>query len=370
MSVPESRFDKKETAKAKGVSICLLLFHHLFYSESRISQGGVKLHIVPQELLINIAAGARVCVWIFVFLSAYGLSIKYNELVQGERSVNKSGFIKKQWFSLMKPYWFVFIIVSVVSLFIFERPWIVYKNSAINFILDSFAWADFFSTPSLCNVWWYMCLAQVVVLFVPLVNDFVKRFGYAAIPIVFVATQFLDLHSGGINSRFGGAYVNYLFSVVFGALFAQKRLFEKICNRRQSSVLRALELVFLISVTIGCIYVNLTYSQIDTWKFSKLAMSVAGTTAVIVVHQFITNRYISSAFRFIGRYAGTIFLIHSFSYMYYLKLLYWSHNVFVTWITLLVVSLLVSIILDKLQQTFWHATDKTFDAHFKRKKLD
>ena len=102
-------FDKRETAKAKGIAISLLLFHHLFYSQSRVDAGGIQLHFIPDTTLFRIGYYARICVWCFVFLSAYGLTAQYLKMNSTASSRDRVRFIGKHWLSLMTPYWIVFL---------------------------------------------------------------------------------------------------------------------------------------------------------------------------------------------------------------------------------------------------------------------
>ena len=106
----QRNFDKTETGKVKGIAICLLLFHHLFYSQARVDAGGVVFRWLPQSLVMSLATGARVCVPIFVFLSAYGLTVQYGKLGDAPSRRDRLIFMKKHWLSLMKPYWFIYIL--------------------------------------------------------------------------------------------------------------------------------------------------------------------------------------------------------------------------------------------------------------------
>ena len=81
MSGQSLKFDKRQTLKVKGVAICLLLFHHLFYASSRLDAGGVSFPVVSRETIMAIASGCRVCVWMFVFLSSYGLAKRYEQMI-------------------------------------------------------------------------------------------------------------------------------------------------------------------------------------------------------------------------------------------------------------------------------------------------
>lgn len=42
-------FTKEDTARAKGVGILLLMFHHLFYNPNFIENHGMEFWLIPQE---------------------------------------------------------------------------------------------------------------------------------------------------------------------------------------------------------------------------------------------------------------------------------------------------------------------------------
>ena len=84
----------------------------------------------------------------------------------------------------------------------------VYENSVIRMIADVFAVSDFFQTGLLSGVWWYMCLAQIIVLLIPLIDSLCERLGMAVVPIGFLLPQFIP---DSIHSKYGGSYLNYFF---------------------------------------------------------------------------------------------------------------------------------------------------------------
>lgn len=128
--------DKQQTTKIKGVAILLLLFHHLFYSASRMEENQMVFHLVSETFVQNIALCARVCVWIFAFLSAFGLSRKYRMLSSSHDGQSVNQFIKAHWISLMKPYWFVFVLIFLRPLCFFKIHWMF-----ISGIRYTFSWA-------------------------------------------------------------------------------------------------------------------------------------------------------------------------------------------------------------------------------------
>lgn len=46
-------FDKKQSLKVKGIAICMLLFHHLFYSAQRIDAYGVEFYWLSKDSVMN-----------------------------------------------------------------------------------------------------------------------------------------------------------------------------------------------------------------------------------------------------------------------------------------------------------------------------
>ena len=65
-------FTKAETARVKGIGILLLLFHHLFYNVDFVEKTKMEFLFLSEDRIQPVAVMARVCVWLFVFLSAYG----------------------------------------------------------------------------------------------------------------------------------------------------------------------------------------------------------------------------------------------------------------------------------------------------------
>ena len=195
-------FDKNETLKAKGIAVSLLLFHHLYFSSSRIDTGGINLLLLDKEYLMLIARGARICVWIFAFLSAYGLTIQYNK-IENPSMKDRWQFIKKRYFSLMKPFWFVFVLIFILSFFIFKNPIDIFEHSLLNGVLCFLGLSDLFGKPMLSSVWWYMCFAQVELLMIPFLVDICKKYGPIAVIASFIFMQFLNFE--GVKSDSGGA---------------------------------------------------------------------------------------------------------------------------------------------------------------------
>lgn len=117
-------FTKNKTNVCKGIGILFLLFHHLFRTPTMILNNNVDFGSMNIDTINIFATSLRVCVWIFAFLSAYGLAFKYKRTPKEKRH----SFVPTQWLNLMKPFWFIFIIA--VGVFVFSGHSIVLNTRA------------------------------------------------------------------------------------------------------------------------------------------------------------------------------------------------------------------------------------------------
>ena len=96
----------------KGIAICAMLFHHLYYS--------IPDWIKPYDgVLYWLGELGKVCVALFLFCSGYGLSAQYAKIndVKGT-----AGFLVKRFASFYLNYWMVFLIFVPITVFVFHRP--------------------------------------------------------------------------------------------------------------------------------------------------------------------------------------------------------------------------------------------------------
>lgn len=84
------KFTKEDSLRTKGVAVILLLFHHLFFADRGYP---VELHLISRDTLGVLAVAARICVWIFCFISAYGITLQFNRKSE-EQSIGKFVFTR------------------------------------------------------------------------------------------------------------------------------------------------------------------------------------------------------------------------------------------------------------------------------------
>lgn len=332
-------FKKEDTLKVKGIAILLLLFHHLFYSSQRIESNGIVFHILSQNTVQQIAVAARICVWIFLFLSAYGLTCQFYIKKQ-----SISIFTFSSWFSLMKSFWFVYIVVFASSFLLFSNPIEIYGRNPIYLLLDFFGFADLFGTPMLSNVWWYMCLTQILILILPVLIYAGEKIGWLMFPLMFLGLQYLN---PGIESNFGGDYLNYLLVISLGVLCSQKSFFEKNSAIPKSLMGKLLDIFIVSGITILCLYYRIRLESSDIWRVRSVLSCIAVLGICYIAYKYICFSILEKALAFLGVHSGNIFMFHALVYTYYPSVVYYSKNVFISYATLLTVSVLISMFIEK-----------------------
>ena len=74
------QFSKKDTNIVKGVAILAMLFHHCYVTEVSFKAHGVSFAPFSKGTVVSLALWSKVCVGIFVFLSAYGITLALKRL--------------------------------------------------------------------------------------------------------------------------------------------------------------------------------------------------------------------------------------------------------------------------------------------------
>lgn len=328
-------FSKDDTNRIKGIAILLLLFHHLFYSTSRIESNGVEFIYIDQNAVQGLAVLCRVCVWIFLFLSAYGLT--YQFIYKKNISITK--FIWQKWISLMLPFIFIYVCIAVIYSILVDNILSFYDNSILYLLLDMFGWADFFGTPMLLGAWWYMCIAQILIFMLPLFVFLCEKLEWIAIPACFILLQFIN---GGIQSNYGGAYANYLMAVVSGVLFAQKGILDSWKKKDRRLVEKVLQNCVVLILILAALTIKERIKSEDTYYLGGVLCAGAVIGISYIYCNFKTRGICAEILKFLGKHSGNIFMIHAFFYTYFPITVYWSHNFIVSWLCLILLGILSS----------------------------
>ena len=102
-----------ETNIIKGIAICAMLFHHLFYETNVYGSFTQQFAIV-----------CKVCVSMFLFVSGYGMAVQYSK-IDGhriwDRIIKTFKFLLKRFSKFYLNYWVIFIILVPLGVFVLGR---------------------------------------------------------------------------------------------------------------------------------------------------------------------------------------------------------------------------------------------------------
>lgn len=337
---------KNDSLSIKGVAILILMFHHLYCSADRFEGFDISFAPFSQGFVVNFAFFLKICVSIFAFITGYGLlkSISCVKLKRRETATwNISRLIKT-----MSGFWFIYIISFIVTMIIDRLPLTTYfKGSALNGIIyiaiDFLGLANFFGTPSLNSTWWYMSAAIVFILLVPVVYMISKKIGYLPIVVAVAALpRLLNVgYPGGIN------IYTFILPVIFGMIFADYNLFEKISEKspKNSAVSYIIHFAVFGGISILGFFISIKYDRTVAWELNYGVIPVA----VICFIRYCIARIpvINSILEFLGRHSMTIFLTHTFLRQNYLKEFIYSKGHFmVIFLVLFVLSTALALVLD------------------------
>lgn len=341
----KSKFDKDRTIMIKGVAILLLLFHHLFLVKERLLANGVHIPDNVYEKMYPIVVQARICVWIFVFFSGYGLAKKY-EIYQNNKNNcrynNDIKFVISSYLNLMKKWWIVLPFMMIVYAVFVGDLAEYYQHSVKLLVFDIVELNDFFGYQRVFGSW-YFSLAQIIILLLPVLYSFCKKYGYLSIIIFYVWMQFIG---EGIVSTGGGAYLQYALTLVGGVVVAQENMMEKLLiwmDKRKYGYLWNVSLFIVLLICFLLRYKN----NIPNYFCGFYELIICFIFCVLLSR--IENKLFAKIFRFLGRHSAVLFMTNVFFYIELPDIVYFTHNPFGAYISLIGVCAAFSLIIKKVE---------------------
>lgn len=337
-------FTIKETNKVKGIAVLLLLFHHLFSAESNYIYSVMTVEQGVMNKLIAVGVMARICVWLFAFLSAYGLSCKYMEWKKSDTK-----FCLKYLISIIQSLLIVYIIVFIINVLQGRAPWEYYNHNIRWAFLDMFGWADFFGTPTFCGAWWYMCFTQVMIIMLPFCVKLLKQFGFIVIPFTYIFLYFLQ--GCGLGSNFSGNYCDYLICTLLGCWCAMYGFFDKLEAKRWRGFKGVIVAVAALAVIAW--FTLWRYRLLINGDVRGLQGTLAALTAFLISvfsYMRIRSKIFEVPLEFLGKHSSGMYLFHVIIYAQFPQIVFWSKNPVISYIVLLVISLVVSILISMVRK--------------------
>lgn len=341
-------FTKNNTLAVKGIAISFLLFYHCFASVARMGGAEVSFWPVPQNLAMTAASGMVQCVGIFAFLSVYGLTLsmksRYPEYEFDGHAATL--FVLKRYTKLVLtfliPFFFCTGITFVTDTSRYQKG--MFAN-IISIIVDFFGLGHLFGTRMLVNTWWFLSLEILLIVFMPFVLRFYKKYSWLIVIMFLLPGSFLIEKHVHLTK--------YLFIMPFAVCFADQNVFGRlkayspVKNRTLGKVLK-----FIISTGI---ILALYAVWNSSWGLEHFEFALNGLIPIMIIYwayEFLIDLpVIRQILEFLGRHSANVFYIHTFIRALWLKKLTysWGHAALV-WLFLMGSSILCSIFVEAVKK--------------------
>ena len=336
---------------AKGIAILMMLMHHLFYSEEVIASYSRGQEIIFDPLsigtTIDIAQAMKICVAVFVFITAYGTFRQVSaKLDAAKPSASNSearlsaGYALGHAAKLLINFQFVFLVFVIVG-FVFPEHSVftVYGgegpiNAGFWILCDFFGVAKLLGTPTFNVTWWYMSYALLLIFLMPAFVYLARKIG--SLPL-FMLSFMIPLMAGFDMSAI---FWWYAPSVAMGTMCAQYNVFEKLdLHARSNTALKRAASILICLVLLGAL-LFLRQRVGFVWLFDALCAAVVGRLAMHL------ERF-DVVFKFLGKHSMNMFFMHTFFHKYYFgAIIYSFHWSICIYLAFVLVSLCCSILIE------------------------
>lgn len=324
-------FSKEDSLFLKGVAILMMLFLHLFHGEPWISMSNPQIY-VNNESLVQLLSFASNPVYVFIFISGYGLYLSY----RNGRNNNLKRVAKlylKYWLTLM-----IFVPIGLIMVGVDKYPGdivIIFKNIT--------AWQTTYNG-TLWFIFPYMLLSfSSSFLF--------KIYDKSKWYIIFLVTSIIHLVCICIVSLYGDfLYVNQLayipehfFELLFPFTLGMLTAKFFTINQYLKKSLKWLGYI-LIVVIVACIIYLRNYQGI-----SALFYPYYITALCILLVYVEKNNYVSLVLRELGKKSTSMWFIHAYICWYFFSdYLFFLKYPLIIYIVLIVVSFFGASLIDSV----------------------
>ena len=344
-------FTKNDTLTVKGAAIIAMLFHHCYTSNTDLDAYAVSFAPFAKETVVRMAAWSKVCVGIFVFLSAYGITLSLKKLEEekgGKRKYIAFQTERRIW-RILSGFWPVYLFVMAGSVIWARDSFRVYKGGVtrcIHMLLDFLGLADIMGTPCFIGTWWYLGLAILEVIALPVLYSFYRRYG----ALIFIGISYFLPAMTGLKMT---AFMRWLPAMALGIWFADRNILAGL--KGYTIPHTKLGLTRVIEACAAFVLLFASYKL----KFSafgkhhlEIVDSVTPLLVIAAVYVFLSGIPMLTGFlQLLGKHSMNIFLFHNFIRARWFEGFSYSfrHWWLIT-LVLLLDCLLVSIVIEKAKE--------------------
>lgn len=342
-------FTSQNAVYIKGIAIIMMIIHHCFLSPERY-KGQTLVFLLPERYLNYIALFFKICVCLFVFISAYGITLKLKSLEDVSLSRLMPSVVVPRLIKLLANFMFVFLLVHLFGLFYdpgrFAKIYGTEFPEAIGYyVLDLFGLAQLFGTPTYLATYWYYSLAILIVCLVPVFFKIMRKTGTAYfLVIVAIITFTISIPNQNIWQ--------YILCIATGTACAYEDIVNKwlrfsfgdasLKNNVLKFMLEALSLFLLMWFRESA----LKKSLVPVWD------SLIPMVLICFCCEFIfILPILPKILGILGKHSINIFLVHNYiRIMWFYDYTYSYKYPIIIAVVLLVESLILSLIIETLKK--------------------
>lgn len=343
--IMKKQFTRENSTIVKGFAILLLLAYHLFENEYVNLALDVDYRPLSQDLFLKLTGFGNICVPVFAFMTAFGISTSIFSLDQNTRTKDIFDRALKRFFTLMFHFSTLYISVNLLWWYKFDYA-TVYgtgRQGLLNMLLNATGLHTFAVTPSLNPTWWYMSLAYTLILLVPFLALLIRKTGYSILIISLILPTIIPIED--ITNR-------YLFTIVMGICAAYGKWPEKLINLKYPNPLKWFVSLCLL---MACIVLR----QNDFIQYNYLFFVDAFISLFLLYFTGVLLADIpvlKNVMHFIGKHSLNIFLLHTFFYAtLWQEYIYHFKYAGITFLLLLGVCLAYSVVLEFIKSKLINA---------------
>lgn len=339
----KQEFTQKDSLVVKGVAILCLLFYHLFEHEQRVTSMQVNYEPFSLDVFLLFSSFGNICVAIFVFLSAYGISKGIREKKKAGEMLSLTGMFRISCFRYLKltaHFLIMYLSVNLLWFYKFDyaglygRGW----QGGLYTVLDATGLSGVFKTFTINQTWWYMELAILMVFVIPLLYLLIEKLGYYVLPLAVLLPVAVELTFD---------IKRYYFVMIFGVLAVSKEWFEKLFSGKWHIAVQSLLGILLLTASVFFRQNYVVYSEFAYLVDAPIALLFAWFGAGILGRIPLINKFLA----FCGRHSMNIYFVHTFFYMaIYQKFIYSFRYAPIIFLVLLGVCLIYSVLLEGIKK--------------------
>lgn len=339
----------KDSKVVKGIAILSMIFYHLFNNVETVAERGYTGFYGKYSLLEMVAGAGHICVALFIFVMAYGITIKTKKADCDLKESMRAGGTR--YFSLVKRVSYSLVFMFLLSVLFSidmlpEHVWGVSRvQQAIGVLSNMLGVASVANVDWYQSAWWFVSFAILLYFAIPIIHIIVKRIG----PIASLIFSVFLVRTLQFNVTYDGL-PRYLICVVLGITFAEYSLFERVEEEIKDKYKKLLLFGMLILGSGLCIvlikYVTCGYIR------EAMFVTLIALLAVIYIGRVPV---INTLLAILGEYSDYMWLIHLFVYKHLFKdMLAKYSNIWLVWGLVVLFSFALSFVLKNIQRAIEH----------------